>query len=256
MNIDITHYCESCIVCARRKVPRRVGGVPMLSPQQDWIAQYGPMECLAVDIIGPMTTSGHASYILTIVDVYTRYGGAVPLLQQTTRHIALALAHKWFTVHGMPRAIISDNGAGFASDVMKKSMREMGIRMRYVLPYHPQSNGICEKLNGTVINMLSSYLQPPERQKYWSHYLSHDVFAYNTSTHMSTGYSPYQLVFGRCASIGLICHQSMLSYKRHIRSTNGRNCMHLDFFHVPVLASPCMPSRGHSNNCSAVVDMP
>ena len=212
MREDITHYCESCLVCAKRKVPRRTAGVPTLSPQLDWMEQYGPMECIAIDIIGPITTSNRASYILVIVDVYTRYGCAVPLLRQTTKNIVQALLHRWLVIHGMPRAIISDNGPGFASEVMRECMRAMGVRMRYVLPYHPESNGICERLNGTVVDMLSSYVQDTNEQDRWSDYLTHVVFGYNTATHESTGYTPYHLVYGREALIG---SEPFLTQGRH-----------------------------------------
>ena len=146
MREDITHYCESCLVCARRKGPRRTVGVPTLPPQLDWKEQYGPMECIAIDVIGPITTSNRASFILVIVDVYTRYGCAVPLLRQTTKNIVQAPLHRWLVIHGMPRAIISDNGPGFASEVIRECMSAMGVRMRYVLPYHPESNGISARL--------------------------------------------------------------------------------------------------------------
>ena len=199
---DIAHYCVSCEVCARRKLPRRLEGIPILSPQLDYIGSYGPMECIAIDVIGPITTSGRSSLIIVMVDLYTRYGVAVPIQQQKTQSIVQALMRKWFTVFGVPKAILSDNGPGMSAFNMKACMKAMGVRSRYILPYHPESNGICERLNGTVINMLSSYVQQPENQKKWAGYLDHVVFAYNTSVHTATGYTPYYLVFGHEACIG------------------------------------------------------
>lgn len=202
MREDIAHYCASCDVCARRNVPKRVEGIPMLSPQLDFVKLYGPMECLALDVIGPMTTSNRASLILTIVCVYTRYGMAIPLLQQTTQHIIQALVRKWCLVHGFPRVIMTDNGPGFASNQMKACMKAMGVTCKFVLPYHAQSNGICERLNGTIINSVKSYIQDPTKQHKWSEYVEHVLFAYNTATHPATGYTPYYLVHGREAIIG------------------------------------------------------
>jgi ribosomal protein L21E len=202
MQQDIAHYCTSCEVCARRKVPKRMDGIPTLSPQLNWIELYGAMECIAIDEIGPITTSNRSSSILTIVDLYTRYGCAVPLLRQTTKNIVQALVQKWFVIHGMPKVILCDNGPSFAANDMRACMEAMGIKVKYILPYHPESNGICERLNGTVINMVSSYIQDERKQDKWSQYLDHVLFAYNTSTHSATGYTPFYLVHAREACIG------------------------------------------------------
>ena len=83
---------------------------------------------------------------------------------------------------------------------MKDAMKMLGVTMHYVSPYRPQSNGICERLNGTLINMLASYTR--DNQNRWTHFIQMVVFAYNTSVHNATGYTPYFLVHGREASIG------------------------------------------------------
>ena len=125
----------------------------MLSPQVDWLLVYGPMECIAVDVIGPITTSGKSSLILTIICVVTRWGMAIPIPRQTTEIVVQVLVHKWINVHGMPKVIMSDNGSGFASNVMRACLKVMGVKWKYVLPYRPQSNGMCERFNGTPIIM-------------------------------------------------------------------------------------------------------
>jgi RNase H-like domain found in reverse transcriptase/Reverse transcriptase (RNA-dependent DNA polymerase)/Integrase zinc binding domain/Integrase core domain/Retrotransposon gag protein len=201
MRQDIEHYINSCLVCARRKVPKRTEGIPMLSPQVDWLLLYGPMECIAIDVIGPITTSKNSSLILTIVCVVTRFAMAIPIIRQTTEIMVQVLIHKWINVHGMPKVIISDNGSGFVSDIMNDCLKAMGVKWKYVLPYHPQSNGICERFNATLVNMLSMYVQDPKKQNLWSNFITHVVFAYNTSIHSSTGYTPYFLLFGREAII-------------------------------------------------------
>jgi transposase InsO family protein len=154
---DTFDYCRSCEVCARRKDPHRRPGVPLLSPQLDHLSNYGPMQCIAIDTIGPMTSSAGNPLALTIVDYYTRYGAAIPLRRQTTANIVVALMDRWFSVHGFPKLIICDNGSGFKSKTMREVARLLGIQIHFVSPYHPQSNGLCERLNATIINMLASY---------------------------------------------------------------------------------------------------
>ena len=145
-------------------------------------------------------SNGQTSYILTMVCLYTRAGRAAAMRQQKTKNIAEAFLIHWVCIYGFPRTIVSDNGPGFASQVMKAAMKMCGVKIQYALPYHPESNGACERLNGTIINMLSSYTQ--DTQTAWATYLPFIVFAYNTSVHSSTGFSPYRLLYGREAVIG------------------------------------------------------
>jgi RNase H-like domain found in reverse transcriptase/Reverse transcriptase (RNA-dependent DNA polymerase)/Integrase zinc binding domain/Integrase core domain/Zinc knuckle len=214
MYSTIEKYCKSCEVCMRRKQTYRKQQLPMMSPQVDMVNKYGAMQCIAYDVIGPLPTArGRKSLILTIVDHYTRYGQAYPLSKQTTHNIVQVLVDKWIMTHGVPKTIVSDNGSGFTSKPMRAVLKLLGIKTRYILPYHPQSNGICERLNGTIISMLSTYVH--DKQYLWSDYLPYVLFAYNTSTHPALGYTPYKMVHGREAIIG---SEAMLSADTDVQS--------------------------------------
>ena len=215
MHKDTIDYCRSCEVCARRKVPHRQPGIPVLSPQVDHLSNYGPMQCIAIDCIG-----GGNQQALTMTDIYTKYGAVIPIRRQTTANIALSLMDKWFNVHGMPKLVICDNGSGFKSKTMKDVMELLGIKIHYVSPYHPESNGACERLNGTIVNMLASYTADGNQAR-WTHFIQGVVFAYNTSIHNATGYTPYFLVHGREALIGsdaaLSLNTDVRSYPEYVR---------------------------------------
>lgn len=73
----------------------------------------------------------------------------------------------------------------------------MGIHKSTTTAYHPQCDGLVERQNRTLQDILSSYVSAHWDD--WDQLVSLAVYAYNTSTHESTGFSPYELVFGRIA---------------------------------------------------------
>src|SRR5205085_8708047 len=88
---------------------------------------------------------------------YNRFGLCFTITTTTTRIIATTIINRSINIFGMPKNILADNGSGFGSKVMRVIMKLLGINIRYSLPNHPQSNGICERLNGTIVSILTSY---------------------------------------------------------------------------------------------------
>ena len=68
-------------------------------------------------------------------------------------------------------------------------------------PYNPSGNGITERLNRTLLNMLGT-LEPKDKHD-WKSQINHLLHAYNCCKHDSTGFSPYQLMFGRQPRLAL-----------------------------------------------------
>lgn len=61
---------------------------------------------------GVITTSGHR-YVLTVVDLCTRWVQFFPLQTEYAAEVMLVLCHNWFAQHGVPEFILSDNGKEF-----------------------------------------------------------------------------------------------------------------------------------------------
>ena len=136
-----------------------------------------------------MTNRGKR-YILTVVDYATRYPKAVPLEKIDTESIAEALIGIFSRV-GFPREILSDNGSQFVSQMMKEVTRLISVKQLFSSPYHPMANGLCEKCNGTLKKISN------EQPKEWDRFIEPLLFAYREVPQESTGFSPFELLYGR-----------------------------------------------------------
>ena len=100
-----------------------------------------------------------------------------------------------FCHFGLPEQLHSDMVAQFESRVVKEMCSMLNISKTHTTPYHPQSDGLVERANRTIQNMLTTATNTQAGN--WESCLPKVCLAYNTSKHMSTGYTPFYLMFGR-----------------------------------------------------------
>ena len=189
---DVERYCKSCDACQRtipngKVVKAPLGSMPIIKT---------PFHRVAVDLVGPIVPKSDKGnrYILTLVDYATRFPEAVALKTTDTEKVAEALVDMFARV-GIPNEVLSDNGPQFISDVMKEVGRLLSLRQLKSTPYHPMCNGLVEKFNGTVKLMLRRMAE--ERSKDWDRYISSLLYAYREAPQASTGFSPFELLYGR-----------------------------------------------------------
>ena len=132
--------------------------------------------------------------VLVITDWFTKFTVAVATRDQKAVTVAKILVREWFTKYGVPQRLHSDQGRNFESLVIQELCKLYGIRKSRTTPYHPEGNGITERYNRTLHNLLVTL--PPQQKRRWPEYLQELCFAYNATPHSSTGYSPFYLLFG------------------------------------------------------------
>jgi len=189
---DVTRYCQSCDVC-QRTIPR---GRISKAPLQKMPIIGVPFQRIGVDLVGPIipAASSGKRYILTVMDYATRYPETVALSGISTEEVAEALCSIYSGV-GIPTHVVHDQGSQFMSEVMTEVSRLLSIQNRVSTPYHPQNNGLVERFNGTLKAMLKKLCV--ERPNDWDRYLESVLFAYREVTQESTGFSPFELLYGR-----------------------------------------------------------
>ena len=94
----------------------------------------------------------------------------------------------------LPDQILSDQGRQFESAIVTELCSLLQIHKSRTTPYHPQGDGLVERSNRTLLNMLSIVVKGHPNT--WESHLRAVCMAYNTSIQPTTGYSPFFLMLG------------------------------------------------------------
>ena len=188
---DVENWCRNCAKCAMRKTPAPKARAPLQSIKAGY-----PMQIVATDILGPFPESTNGNnYILVVGDYFTRWVEAYAIRNQEAVTVANKLTNEFFFCFSPAEQLHSDQGRQFESQVIAEVCKLLGIHKSCTTPYHPQSDGMVERFNRTLLNMLAT---TAEKHPFdWESQLRPLCLAYNTSVHPTTGYSPFYLMYGR-----------------------------------------------------------
>ena len=115
----------------------------------------------------------------------------MPVDDTTSLTIASAVFRGWICTFGVPEIIVSDGGPQL-KDVFKEVCRLLGIEKRRTTPYHPESNGVVERMHGTMKNIINTALV---RYKDWEAALPLAELVFHTAIN-DRGVSPAMIMFG------------------------------------------------------------
>ena len=151
MSRSVSDWCQTCPSCAARKRPSQ----KRRGPLQNLRAGY-PLEVIAMDIVGPFPISKSGSkYILVVSDYFTRWVEGFGIPSQDAVTIANRIVDSVFCRWGVPSQLHSDIGAQFEFHIQEIS-KILGINKTHTTPYHPQCDGLVERLNRNILAMLAT----------------------------------------------------------------------------------------------------
>ena len=144
---DMEAFVKRCPTCMKNSPPVTEPMMPSQLPSHPW-------ERLATDLF---ELKGK-KYII-VVDYFSRYPEVIQLSSTTSSGIITAMK-TIFSRHGIPRTLVSDNGPQFTSSEMKQFASAYGFQQVTTSPYHPQSNGLVERMVQTVKKLISNTDDP------------------------------------------------------------------------------------------------
>uniref|UniRef100_A0A914XU13 RNA-directed DNA polymerase n=1 Tax=Panagrolaimus superbus TaxID=310955 RepID=A0A914XU13_9BILA len=197
MTTDIKEFIKTCEKCQKNKILPGDNTPEPLHPIK--VAEY-PMDRVHVDIAGPLVKSTDGmKYILVIIDAFSKYIVAVPMLNQTARTVSLKFIEHVLCIHGSCNQVTTDNGRQFLSTIFKELSNIYHFSHRTTTPYHQSANGQVERQMQTIASMLRGSVSITGED--WTELLPMVIFAYNTSIQKSINQSPYFVVHGREARL-------------------------------------------------------
>lgn len=192
MRRSVTKYLRGCPDCQKRKHEP----LPPAGSLQSIPPSPKPFHRVGIDLLGPFPSSVAGNrWVIVCIDYQTRYAETKATPSGTAVEIAAFLIEQIILRHGAPRELLSDRGTAFMSHVIQQLMQRCRTIHRTTTSYHPQCNGLTERLNRTLCDMLSMYVDADHRN--WDEILPFVTFAYNTSRQDTTTFSPFFLVYAR-----------------------------------------------------------
>ena len=189
---DVKTFVRNYNTCQQVKpIMRKSAGLlqPILIPSGIW-------EDLSMDFVTHLPSSQRFTAILVVVDKFSKgvHLGALP-----SHYTAFKVANLFLNIvcklHGFPRSIISDRDPILVSSFWRELFRLSGTTLRMSTTYHPQTDGQTEVMNRMIEQYLHSFVHRNPAE--WYKFLALVEWSYNTSQHSGTGFTPYEVVYGK-----------------------------------------------------------
>lgn len=154
------------------------------------------MERLSIGFKGPLPSSSRFKYILTVIDEFSRYPFAYPCSDMNSATVISHL-NNLFSLFGTPAFVHSDRGTSFMSAEIRQYLHSNGIATSRTTPYHPQSNGQCERYNGIIWKTVTLILKSKEADiSQWETVLTQALHCIRSLLCTSTNETPHERFLG------------------------------------------------------------
>ena len=149
INKHVKNYVSSCDKCQRSKI------IKHCKPPIKSFGNFSKFEAIHIDFVGPLPSNNNKKYLFTVFDRCTRLFHAFPV-SNCSSESACACLREWFSLFGVPKIIISDQGTHFESTLFNNLLNKLNIRRNRTTPYHPSCNGAVERQHRIMKSSLKA----------------------------------------------------------------------------------------------------
>ena len=152
---------------------------------------------MQINLMPELPPSGGSEYIITTIDVFSRYGFAYPVSNPTAVNTAKVIIDIMTRHAYLPTLIITDKRSVFVSQVIHEVAEILGIIFEHATTKHAQTIGVLERAHAR--NKTSLKVASGEYRKQWHKYSRIPILNYNTTYHSSIDCEPSRVFRGRVA---------------------------------------------------------
>ena len=189
---QVRQWTRECADCQRSKVIRHT-----LPPAQQIPMPTRRFEHIHVDVVGPLPASQGFTHLFTIVDRFSRWPEVIPISDTSAGSLCMALLHGWVARHGLPSVISSDRGAQFTSMIWENMSTTLGVKLQPTVAYHPQANGLVERLHRRLKEALRARLVGNN----WYQQLPWILLSLRATVKEDLQTSPAELLYGQVLTL-------------------------------------------------------
>lgn len=180
--------CRECQTCKHSKYTRE----PMVITN----TPKSVFERITLDLVGPLPEDDFENkYILTIQDELSKFVEGYPIKSKDSFSVAKSFVQNFVLRYGVPKEILTDRGKEFMSELFRNVCIALNIEKNNSVAYHHQTLGSLENTHKNLHEFLR--MKVKSLHKSWSEWVAYWCFAFNTTVHSSSGYTPYEVVFGK-----------------------------------------------------------
>ena len=189
--VRIARYIDNCATCNEHK-----GHTTSPPPMLQYDVPDKPFDKVSIDLLSiPTTSAAGNQYVCVMIDAFSRYVELVALPSKTARVVADAFNERILLRHGAPKILQADNAGEFNNAVLDEICKRFNINKVNIVAYHPESNGLVERLNRTVLTAMRAILHDSHYYD-WDLHLSEIQSHINSSYHESLGDTPFSVLYG------------------------------------------------------------
>ena len=217
--LDLNSYeqietCEPCLIGKMTKKPFKMKGT----------RAKDLLELIHSDVCGPIKPSARDGfkYFITFTDDYSRFG-YVYLMKSKSESFEKFKEFKTEVENQLEKrikALRTDRGGEYLSKEFGAYLKECGIISQLTPPGTPQWNGVSERRNRTLLDMVRSMMCQAELPLYfWGHALLTAVYTLNVVPSKSVEKTPYELWTGKIPNLSFLKIWGCEAYIKRLMST-------------------------------------
>ena len=223
--------CDACILGKHSKQPFH----------DSHSRAHRKLELVHSDLCGPMpiASANGNKYMMTFIDDYTRMCWIYLLKNKSDAFQTFKNFHAWIENDAQTHigSLRTDNGKEYTSNEFENYLRQHGIKHQTTVPYNPQQNGVAERMNRTILNMVRSMLFFKNvKLMFWADAVLCAVYIKNRCPSSSIrNKTPFEMWHGHIPSVkhfrvfGSTCYALIPKGQRNKLGARSRKCIFLGY---------------------------